>query len=82
MLHESVSTNFDYLPHNVDPENHPIPEEFVGMPVQPLGDRQAFFRKYLDGCRKKSDDCDKSEYNRIQMINRQPRSMKVCSPHG
>ncbi len=43
MQHERASTNFPWLPHNVDPENNPIPDEYIGMPLQPLGDRQKAF---------------------------------------
>ena len=39
--HKKASNNYDYLPHNVDPENNPVPQEYKDMPVQPLGDRQA-----------------------------------------
>jgi hypothetical protein len=43
MQHERVSTNYPWLPHNIDPENNPIPDEYIGMPLQPLGDRQKAF---------------------------------------
>ncbi len=43
MQHDRVSTNYPWLPHNVDPENNPIPDEYIGMPLQPLGDRQKAF---------------------------------------
>jgi hypothetical protein len=43
MQHDRVSTNYPWLPHNVDPENNPIPVEYIGMPLQPLGDRQKAF---------------------------------------
>jgi hypothetical protein len=38
--HGNVSFNFPWLPHNLDPEHHPIPLEYIGMPLQPMGDRQ------------------------------------------
>ena len=43
MHHSRVSTNYPWLPHNVDPENNPVPEEYIGMPLQPLGNRQQVF---------------------------------------
>ena len=46
--HSSVSTNFPWLAHNVDPEHNPVPAEFKDMPMQPLGDRQ----KSYDGTSK------------------------------
>lgn len=34
MHHHSVSTNFDYLPHNADPENNPTPKQYQNKPIQ------------------------------------------------
>ena len=42
-----VSTNYPWLPHNVDPENNPTPEEYKDMPIQPLGDKQGFYEQYM-----------------------------------
>ncbi len=52
MQHDRVSTNYPWLPHNVDPENNPIPVEYIGMPLQPLGDRQKAFegKAFLKKC--------------------------------
>ena len=38
MHHASVSTNYPWLPHNMDPVNNPIPEQYRGMPLKTLGD--------------------------------------------
>jgi hypothetical protein len=42
-----VSENYAWLPHNVDPEHHPTPHQFVGVPVQPLGNRQALYDEFM-----------------------------------
>jgi hypothetical protein len=45
--HNNVSYNFPWLPHNLDPDHHPVPLEYEGMPLQPLGDRhQRYKGKY------------------------------------
>jgi hypothetical protein len=45
--HNNVSCNFPWLPHNSDPYHHPVPLEYEGMPLQPLGDRyQRYKGKY------------------------------------
>lgn len=79
--HEKISTNYDWLPHNVDPENNPTPKEYENMPVQPLGNKQAFYDDFLDGCRKhygrRGGACDSTERDRVEMSLRQPASMVV-----
>ena len=76
-----VSTNYPWLPHNVDPANNPRPEEYIDMPIQPLGDKNEFYVEYLNGCRQfykdDGDACDQSEYDRIERNRRQPQSMQV-----
>jgi hypothetical protein len=42
--HNNVSFNFPWLPHNLDPDHHPVPLEYEGMPLQPLGDRQQRYK--------------------------------------
>lgn len=37
-----VTTNYDWLPWNAD-SSIDTPEEYKGMPVQPLGDKQTFY---------------------------------------
>jgi len=77
--HKKLSTNYDWLPHNVDPDNNPTPKEYENMPVQPLGDKQKFYDDFLDGCRKhygrKGGACDSTESDRIAMSLRQPQAM-------
>jgi len=45
--HGSISTNYAWLPHNLDPVNHATPKEYLGMPVQPLGDRSKVYQGEL-----------------------------------
>lgn len=48
----------------------------------PLGDRQAFYNDFLNGCvehfGKKGNRCVQTEADRIEMSLRQPQSMQVC----
>jgi hypothetical protein len=48
-----VSTNYPWLPHNVDPANHRTPAKYKNMPLQVLGDRDQFYKDYISGCNKK-----------------------------
>ena len=81
MFNNTVSTNYPWLPHNVDPEKHPTPTEYENMPIQPLGDRQKFYEDYLQGCRDhwktagEDEMCDVYEEQRIERNNQQPQSM-------
>jgi len=72
----SVSTNYPWLPHNKC-INNPTPEEYVGMPLQVLGDKQSVYENYVEGCRKRypGNECDVCEETRIAMNVRQPQSM-------
>jgi hypothetical protein len=69
MHHSRVSTNFAWLPHNVDPVNNPIPEEYIGMPIQPLGDRQKAYEEFMQRCRiaakDKAEMCNYYERGRV-----------------
>ena len=47
---DHVTTNYDWLPHNTLPKLYPAPEGYVGMPIQPLGNRQEFYSEYIRGC--------------------------------
>lgn len=80
MAHASVSTNFPWLPHNMDPSIE-IPEEYKGMVIQPLSDRQSFYENLIKGCEDSYDGkgarCIENEKDRIAMTLRQPQSMKV-----
>ena len=77
----TVSTNYPWLPHNVDPTNNPTPEEYKDMPIQPLGNKLAFYEEFMNGCRQFYGDrghlCDATETDRVAMSLRQPQSMKV-----
>ena len=80
MAHSSVSTNFAWLPHNMDPSIE-TPEEYKDMVIQPLSDRQAFYENLIQGCEDNYDGkgarCVENEKDRVAMTLRQPQSMKV-----
>lgn len=82
----TVSTNYPWLPHNVDPENNPTPPEYEGMPIQPLGNKQEFYDNMIQGCRdfygKKGHSCDSTEMDRVAMSLRQPASMRNFTEMG
>jgi len=76
------STNYPWLPHNVDPDNNPTPPEYKDMPLQVLGDRQAFYNNYIDGCEKYWDEnggeghmCEEHEAQRLSHNTDQIPSM-------
>jgi prolyl 4-hydroxylase len=87
-IHGRVSDNYLHLDHNVDPSNHPRPTRYEKMPLQPLGNRQATYLQYLDGCRSaytpstNSYSCDDFEYDRMVMNRRQPQSMVNLTKTG
>ena len=61
----SVSTNYPWLPHNV---NHTsVSEEYLNSPIQPLGDRQTMYNDFMKGCFDKYStvDCMECEKGRI-----------------
>ena len=62
--------------------NYPgLDQPIDGMPIQPLGNRQEFYNQHLNACRNhykskgKSLECDRFEYHRQIMNQRQPQSM-------
>lgn len=79
---DHVSTNYAWLPHNVDP-SIPTPKQYQGMPIQPLGDMQAKYDKYMQGCvdfynkkgKNKGKRCWDTESDRLSMSLRQPKSV-------
>jgi hypothetical protein len=77
--HSQTSSNFAWLPHNINPEEHPVPETYRGMPVQPLGDRQKIYEEAMQGCRDYYQErgymCDATEESRIESNLRQPSQM-------
>lgn len=85
MLHERVSTNYPWLPHNMD-ESIETPEEYKDMPIQPLGDKQTFYENYVNGCvefyGEKGSRCTQTEHDRVEMTLRQPQSMKNYTKDG
>jgi hypothetical protein len=79
--HERISTNFAWLPHNIDTSIQ-TPRPYEGMVVQPLGDRQKFYDDFLQSCKdhfgaKGAQRCLMNERDRIAMSLRQPQSMTV-----
>ena len=79
MQYASVSTNYPWLEHNMDPSK-PVPKEYQEMVPQPLGDKQSFYRDFLQGCKdhfgKKGARCTQNELDRVAMTLRQPQSMQ------
>lgn len=81
MHYPEVTQNYDWLPHNQDP-SIPVPPEFVGQPIQPLGDRMSFYKDNINGCfhyyggrEEIGERCLMNERMRIEMSLRQPKSM-------
>jgi hypothetical protein len=74
MHHANVSTNYAWLPHNLD-ESLPTPDAYKGMPVQPFGNKQKFYNDLMAGCtnRYQGHRCQDNEDDRIEMSMRQPR---------
>lgn len=85
MHHAHVSTNYEWLPHNLDPSIS-TPKELEGMVVQPIGDRATFYKDFIQGCRDafgaKGNRCDQTEVDRISMNLRQPQSMQNYTDVG
>jgi hypothetical protein len=82
MHYAKVSDNYAWLPHNMDPVHNDVPPEYKDKVVQPLGDRQAFYEEFIDGCKEKwgskgARRCESNEADRIAMTLRQPQSMQV-----
>lgn len=79
--HRQMSDNFEWLPHNVDPENNAEPAKFKDMVVSPLPGREEMYRDFIDTCEKafgsKGSRCRMTEQDRIDMSLRQPQSMQV-----
>jgi hypothetical protein len=86
--HRQVSTNYAWLPHNVDPKHYPTPSKYDNMPIQPLGDRQRFYENFLVSCEKFYHEkkgqglCASTEENRLYMSLRQPSSMQNYTDLG
>lgn len=86
MHYSDISTNYPWLPHNVDPINNPVPDEHKGMKIQPLGNQKDIYTKYLDGCvqffGKDGHRCLESEKDRLRSNLEQPQSMKNYTKLG
>lgn len=84
--HGKISTNYAWLPHNVDPANNPTPPEYEGMPIQMLGNKQKDYDDFLEGCHKQypkyKQACDSTERDRVEMSIRQPASMQNYTDIG
>jgi hypothetical protein len=86
MHYAKVSDNYAWLPHNMDPVHNDVPPEYKDKVVQPLGDRQAVYDEYIDGCKEKwgssgARRCESNEADRITMTLRQPQSMQVSDSY-
>lgn len=86
-IHQSVvSTNYDWLPHNMDPDNAKVPSKYENMPVQPLGDKRSFYDEVIKGCQEFYSDashmCKSTEKDRVNMNLRQPKSMQNYTDIG
>jgi prolyl 4-hydroxylase len=83
--HERMSTNYEWLPHNVDTTRQ-TPREYKDMVPQPLGNRQEFYNNFLDSCikhfGKQGKRCVANESQRISMSLRQPQSMQNYTELG
>lgn len=73
MQYAQVSTNYPWLPHNQDP-TLPVPPEYKDMVLQPLGNRDEFYKEFLNGCRdafgKKGTRCTQNELVSFQKSNK------------
>lgn len=80
-----VSTNYPWLPHNLDP-SLPTPEEYKGMPIQYLGDKQKEYDEMIKGCSIKYPRpkriCQQTELDRVEMSKRQPQAMQNYTDIG
>jgi prolyl 4-hydroxylase len=86
MHHAKVSTNYAWLPHNVNPAL-PTPPAYKGMLINPLGDRQSIYDAFMESCRnafpgRKGDRCFSTEADRVEMTLRQPQSMQNYTKLG
>jgi hypothetical protein len=84
-IQRRVSTNYPWLPHNLDPSLR-VPLEFQDKPLQVLGNRMDMYVQHLKACRRaypqNPQECDNYEYTRITMNRRQPQSMRNYTETG
>ena len=88
MHHAKVTSNYPWLPHHMDP-SLPVPEDHINQPIQPLGDIQSRYKKYMKDCfdyyqakGHKGIRCTQTEQDRIDMSLRQPQSMRNYTKMG
>jgi hypothetical protein len=85
MHYSTVSTNYAWLPHNID-HSMQSPREYEDMVIQPLGDRQIFYKNFLESCKthfgNRGNRCIQNEHDRISMSLRQPQSMQNYTELG
>jgi hypothetical protein len=83
--HHHVSTNYDWLPHNLNPSIS-TPKEFEEMVPQPLGNKQSVYDDFMKSCRdaygSKGIRCQQTENDRVAMNLRQPQSMQNYTDIG
>ena len=85
MHHREISTNYAWLKHNRE-LNAVTPSEYENMALQPLGNREAFYQDFIEGCIKANGAmggrCVSSELDRVAMTLRQPQSMTNYTKDG
>lgn len=83
-IHYTLITTSTTL--SVDPSNNPTPPQFQNQPLQPLGDKDTWYKGYLQGCvdhyGDKGQRCVNNERERVEMSLRQPQSMKNYTELG
>lgn len=84
MHHAAVSTNYAEYPWNAGSAKTPV--EYQNMPIQQLGNRQAFYDEMIKGCvdyyGDKGSYCLDYERDRVDMNLRQPQSMENYTDIG
>jgi hypothetical protein len=89
MHHDEASTNYPWLPHNVNPADYPIPDRYRDMVHQPLCDIQERYDRYMEGCfdywerqSSKGSLCYDYDADRIDLISNQPRTVRNYTAIG
>jgi hypothetical protein len=89
MHHDEASSNYPWLPHNVNPTYYPIPDRYRDMVLQPLGNVQERYHRYMEGCfnywEKQSGKgglCYDYDADRIDMVSKQPHSVRNYTAIG
>jgi hypothetical protein len=84
--HATVSNNYAWLDHNLNPDQYSPAPGLSNVPVQPLGDKQKSYQTMIQGCVEHYEDqgvsCLATESERIAMNLRQPASMQVSTNKG